>query len=500
MKLQPSLSLKISLIAFLNVVLLAAILLVFVGSKFRLNLSSFLFTPARERMLSVSRLFALQLPQLEHEKWSQSLKTLEDTHSVKLYLFNEQQEQLAGSPVELPRGLTQLLRNNAYAHRHRSGRGPGRAGPPGGPPPLAMVSTDNPKEYWAAVPIPIWMSTGGEAVHADLIWRFHSFWTNPFFFDYRPWLAVILAVVVVSFACWFPLVRGLTRTITQMTRATSQIAEGHFGIALATRRRDELGQLSQSINRMAGRLSDLVGGQRRFLSDIAHELCSPVARMQAAVGILEQRATERSVTYVNDVAEELTRMSDLIHELLSFSRADFLAAEKPLEAVSVARLAAQAIEREAVEDTSIQMSMAEDLAVWARPDLLSRSLANLVRNAVRYAGANGPITLSAVQHKENVTITVADEGPGLPEEELEKVFKPFYRPEFARQRETGGVGLGLAIVRNSVEACGGSVSCRNRTPRGFAVDVVLRRAGSEPQSERKQPVALAAASDRESNR
>jgi two-component system sensor histidine kinase CpxA len=119
------------------------------------------------------------------------------------------------------------------------------------------------------------------------------------------------------------------------------------------------------------------------------------------------------------------------------------------------------------------MDIGEKLEVLANQEYLFRSLANVVRNAIRYAGSFGPIIISAKNGDRDVAITVADNGPGLPESELDRVFKPFYRPEFARQRETGGMGLGLAIVRNCVEACEGRVICRNRDPRGLEVEIRL---------------------------
>ncbi len=103
-------------------------------------------------------------------------------------------------------------------------------------------------------------------------------------------------------------------------------------------------------------------------------------------------------------------------------------------------------------------------------------VANLMRNAIRYAGEGGPILISAHEKDGMVSITVADHGQGIPEAELEAVFKPFYRPEYARQREMGGVGLGLAIVRTCIETCGGTVRCRNRSPKGLEVEIQLPKA------------------------
>src|SRR6202000_411277 len=116
-------------------------------------------------------------------------------------------------------------------------------------------------------------------------------------------------------------VRGITRSISRMTRATEKIAEGNFDVRTQVRRQDELGFLSEAINRMAERLPGVVSGQKRFLGDIAHELCSPIARIQVALGILEQRADEKQKAYLQDLREEVEQMSGLVNELLSFTKA-----------------------------------------------------------------------------------------------------------------------------------------------------------------------------------
>ena len=118
----------------------------------------------------------------------------------------------------------------------------------------------------------------------------------------------------------------------------------------------------------------------------------------------------------------------------------------------------------------------DGLKAMADPESLSRAIANLLRNAVRYAGEAGPVALTAKRDLGQIAITVADNGPGLPEDEIDRVFTPFYRVETSRNRGTGGVGLGLAIVKNCVEACNGSVRCRNRVPAGLEVEIRLAAA------------------------
>ena len=489
---RSSLSLKILLVAFLNIALLTLVFLVFARTQFRLDLGSFLLAAGRDRMLAVSRLIALQLITTPRDSWTRVLNEYAASYPSHFYLFNESGEQLAGQPIVLPPNLVASLQRDNRRHFRHEWEGqehrppqprPGMQPPPPGLQPaqssLKVIRTNGPIGYWADVHIPLFSPRGpGEGpppMHAVLIWNFSSFWTQPFFFNLTAWLGVILATVLVSVACWLPLIRGLTRALTQLTVATGRIAEGQFEIEVATKRQDELGRLSDSIHRMAQRLSGLVHGQRRFLSDVAHELSSPIARAQLALAILEQRANAAQTEYVLDVREEVEHMSGLVSELLAFSKSQSIGSSVELTTVNVAETVRRVLERESSDGVQVETNIDEQAQVVAEPEYLFRSLANLLRNAIRYASHAGPITVSAAERGNEVTITVADNGPGLPESELENVFRPFYRPEFARQRETGGSGLGLAIVRSCIEACGGAVSCRNRSPKGLEVAIRLVR-------------------------
>jgi two-component system sensor histidine kinase CpxA len=473
MKPPVSLPAKILLLAFLNVVLLGLVFFVFARIQFRFDLGSFLLSPARDRMVSVSRLVALQLPNSPRSSWNQVLEQFSASYPAEFYLFDSEGDRLAGKAVTLPPDLMQAIRSDPFANASH-------AHVPSLPPPnraersrsLFFTTTAHPAQHWVGVHVPVWTAGLREPIHGTLVWRFPSLWTNPFFFDYKPWLAVVLAVVVVCVICWLPLIRGLTRSIAQLTGVTSQIADGNFDVELPATRRDELGKLSESIGRMAHRLSGLVHGQKRFLGDIAHELCSPLARIQLALGILEQRAQSSDIEYVADAREEVQHMSGLVNELLSFSKAQ-INTEADLAKVNLAETVRRVVQREASEKAQVQTQVDERLAVTANPDYLFRALSNVMRNAIRYAGEAGPIVVSAKNGSGGVAITIADSGPGVPDSELEEIFKPFYRPEFARQRETGGAGLGLAIVKSCIEACGGSVACRNRSPKGLEVEMRL---------------------------
>ena len=129
--------------------------------------------------------------------------------------------------------------------------------------------------------------------------------------------------------------------------------------------------------------------------------------------------------------------------------------------------------REEMPDSQIDVAVDPGLCVVANEVYFTRSLANLVRNSIRYAGHAGPIAISAQPDGPDVVITVGDSGPGVDDSELERIFEPFYRREESRSRESGGVGLGLAIVKSGIESCRGSVACRNRQPHGLEVTIRL---------------------------
>jgi len=465
---------KILLVAFLNLALLLTIFYVVARLQFRLDLSSFLLAPARDRMISVSHLVAMELPNVPRDRWNNVLAQYSSTYPADLFLFDRDGIELAGKPVQPPERLFPPRPppppHDEEGHHH----GPHPDGPPPDHgPPLDFINfqqTNNPNYYWASIRMPVEPEFGERPMDVRVVWRFNSIWTNSFFFDYKPWLFSVILIALVSVACWLPLIRSLTRTISAITSATGQIAEGRFEVQLPVNRRDELGRLSESINQMAHRLSGYVNGQRRFLGDIAHELCAPVARIQLSLGILEHRSTETMQPYVSTIDEEVQHMSSLVNELLSFSKAS-LGASAALEPVNLAETVSRAVERERTDGAAIQVDVPASLSVTAQPDYLFRSVSNVLRNAIRYAGADGPIEISARQVETQAVISVADHGPGVPPAELEEILKPFYRPEGARQRETGGVGLGLAIVRSCMEACGGTVTCRNRSPKGFLVEL-----------------------------
>ncbi|MDB6139721.1 MAG: sensor histidine kinase, partial [Verrucomicrobiaceae bacterium] len=191
-------------------------------------------------------------------------------------------------------------------------------------------------------------------------------------------------------------------------------------------------------------------------------------------GVMEQRVTPELHERLADVQDEVREMRELVNELLSFSKAGLRAPEAALGSVNIHDLVAEAVDREG--DGNVVSDVEPNLEVLADPRLLLRAIGNLVRNAVRYASHAGAIQVNARREAGGVRVIVADNGPGVPQEALPRLFDAFYRPDEARSRETGGAGLGLAIVKSCVEACGGTVSAHNREEGGFAVEMKFKMA------------------------
>ena len=473
----------------LNLALVGFLIYGFVRGQFHLGLDSLLAGRAGDRIEAVAGVIIAELRDRPEAEWSGIMERFSVNYGVRFALFRSAAEQAAGEPLTLPPQVRAEMgelgpRPGPQPPRLRPPddeprRDPGgRPPPPAGPPihPKRLVRTGDPARYWVLMRVPINPPPPARprppftlvAVSASLS-------AGGLFFEWKPWVVAAAGCLAVSGLCWIPFTRGLTVAIRRLTQATGRIAEGRFDARVPENRGDELGSLAGSGNRMASRLEGYVTGQKRFLGDIAHELCAPLARLQMALGILEQRAEADLQEQVGDLREEIEQMSALVGELLSFSKASLAGNTISRTATSLRAVIDQAVERERAPRADFVIAAPEGASVLADPDLLLRALSNLLRNAARYAGAAGPITVSARREGEHWEVRVSDRGPGVPAESLAKIFDPFYRVDTSRDRATGGVGLGLAIVKTCVEACGGTVSCRRLAP-GFEVTMTLKAA------------------------
>jgi two-component system sensor histidine kinase CpxA len=494
---------KILLWFFLNVLFLALVAVGVAQVHLRLRVDALLAGRADERLQTLAGQLVPELEGHRQTEWGEILARFADRHRVRIAVFRNDGDKIAGDIDPLPAEVLARLKDSD----RRGPPDPPRGGEPFArgdfdrppPPPREpgigppqrddrpaprdkfVLSAGSPTAYWIGLRVRILDFSGHPFGPTTVMIQARTLGAGGLLFDYTPLLLTVAGVLVCSVIFWIPLVRGMTRSVREMTHAAGVIAEGQFDTWVDGRRADELGRLGTSLNHMALRLREFVAGQKRFLGDIAHELCSPLARMEMALGVLDQRADEKQRPYVEDVREEVRQMSALVNELLSFSKAGVRGLQVELRSVPLAELARGVVVREGGGHTGFSLEIDDALRVLAEPELLARALGNVVRNAVRYAGEGGPISICGQARGAEVVLSVTDCGPGVPEDSLHRLFDPFYRPEAARTREGGGVGLGLAIVKSCVEACGGSVSARNRVPRGLHVELRLKRA--EPSAD-----------------
>ncbi len=467
---------------FINLIVLAtAGWLVMRG---QLRFSIFSESSVTARVGQVAERLVKELPLFAGPQWSAITKRYSETYGVEFHCYDAQGRFLSGPPKPLPPDVHQRVSQGA---RGRLGgpngrpprddfrsddapddrpRPPRNEGPPGSLPRF-VVETSSPHTYWVGIRI----DKLRDELPGYIITASTSPIGNGLYFDVKPFVWAGLGVLVLSALIWLPFVRSLTRSVRGMRDATGRLAEGDFAARVDGRRRDELGELGDGINRMAVRLKGYVEGQKRFLSDVAHELCAPTARLQMSVGILEQRAPESERERLADVREEVEHMSALVNELLQFSKASIASKTVTLQPVDIRAMAEKAIRREGAD---IVLAIPENTHALADPDLIQRALGNLFRNAIRYAGHAGPIVVSATSAGDVVRISVDDNGPGIPDSSLGKIFEPFYRLDEARTRESGGVGLGLAIVKTCIESCEGTIAASNRQPSGLSVTITLK--------------------------
>jgi two-component system sensor histidine kinase CpxA len=448
------------------------------------------------------------VPELERKplrQWDAVLAAAEQKHGVTFFLYSQRGPRLAGSPDFLPGNV-----HGAVVVRPKRKGPPPRPPefgdnplpPPGGPfdefgekhrpphepedgPPVDSSSTAS-KSYPDDKP-PVLMSPEGywaytftEIDHPDysgkvsLIARSDSPTGRGFYSDHQTLYWIMAGLTVVSVLVWLPFVRSTTHGLRQMHAAATKISLGDFSIRVNEKRRDELGALGKIVNHMADQIGGLVDGQKRLLGDIAHELSSPIARMQAVVGILENQidpATQPdSVRYIGRLDDELQHMGQLVQELLSLSKAS-LKRTIELRPLALEPLLQRVIQREQQNNAITRLHVPPGLRVMSDPELLSRAVGNVLRNSIRYASQGEPIHLTAKIDGENVVIQIRDRGPGVPETALPYLFDAFYRPDTARTRETGGSGLGLAIAKTCAEATGGNITAVNRSVGGLEVEI-----------------------------
>jgi two-component system sensor histidine kinase CpxA len=286
-----------------------------------------------------------------------------------------------------------------------------------------------------------------------------------------------VALLVSGFICYL-LTLYITTPILHLRGLSQKLAAGDLSTRAVERRHDELGDLVRDFNAMAGQIEELVSRQRQLISDISHELRSPLARLNVALDLGRERKGNDSA--FDHMERDLSLLNDLIERLLTVARLDSTAAPiamMPLNMTELVEQIARDADFEAHDQGGrVRFTAQEQIFVQGNAELLHGAVENIVRNAISYGGLDGPVdvTLERDAHDAlSARLIVRDCGPGVPEAELVKIFQPFYRATEARDRQSGGTGLGLAIADRVVRIHGGTIQAENVEPHGLRVEIVL---------------------------
>ncbi|MHB8535701.1 MAG: ATP-binding protein [Sulfuricaulis sp.] len=295
-------------------------------------------------------------------------------------------------------------------------------------------------------------------------------------------LPIVVAAIVSGLVCLI-LARYLTAPIVRLRRATEAYAAGDLNPRVAPTlgsRQDEIADLARAFDHMAQRLQELMTAQRQLLSDVSHELRSPLARLEVALGLARQRSDGRATAEFDRIEREAESLNDLIGQLLSLSRLEsgvMKPEREPLDIGEIlAAVAADADFEARANNRRVELAQVAPTMIQGDAALLHSALENIVRNALRYTAENSVVRLTlerAGTAPDKLTIRIRDHGPGVPDDMLPRMFEPFVRVDNARERARGGYGLGLAIAQKAVRLHGGEVTARNEPDGGLSVVITL---------------------------
>ena len=261
--------------------------------------------------------------------------------------------------------------------------------------------------------------------------------------------------------------KALTQKIARLLTAIREVREGAYSTRANVPGRDEISQIAQEFNSLTDRLQTTENARRRFVSDASHELKTPLAAIRLLTdSILQSDRIDMETTrdFVSDIGQEAERLTRITEDLLRLTRLDSGVMEAPgvVDVLPVLEQVMRMMSLLAQEKgTDLTYEAGDDCFVLATKDEIHQVIYNLTDNAVKYAGSGGIIQVTLRRRGNMVALEVADNGQGIPEEDLPRIFERFYRVDKARSRAAGGTGLGLSIVSDTVRRRGGSVEVRN---------------------------------------
>jgi two-component system, OmpR family, sensor histidine kinase ArlS len=292
-------------------------------------------------------------------------------------------------------------------------------------------------------------------------------------------LLAFLLVLVFIVITIFILTKVLTKPLLSMLEATKKLSKGDFSVSLPAPSRDELGELSESIQTLARDLNYLKKERNEFLASVSHELRTPLTYIQGYSDIARRKELdeENRIQYLDIIHEESIRVSQLLKELFELAKLDQNSFSIKKEKVDLSLFLNTIYEKvlPASKNKGIQLKLVchKNIFIQIDPARFEQVILNLLDNSLKYSEEGTTTYLRATETNGNTQITVKDQGRGIPQEDLPHIFDRLYRVDKSRARATGGFGLGLAIVKQIVEAHGGEIIVDSKVENGTCFKVLL---------------------------
>ena len=283
----------------------------------------------------------------------------------------------------------------------------------------------------------------------------------------------LLVIGVIGGTCWL-VTLGIVSPIRRMTAAVERFGKGDHSARADTKRKDEIGGLARSFNRMASHIERLLANERRLLEDISHELRAPLSRLTFAV--LLARTAPDSKMALDRVERDVNRITALVSEIVEMTRLEGDPTYFKMETVKIQEVIEETVSDSQLEarfqGCNIRLVGQLPCEVSGDRELLRRAIENVLRNAIRYSPEQSTVDVTLGQTGSVATITIRDYGPGVPEQSLVEIFEPFFRVEEARETGLGGIGLGLSIAKRAVQLHHGTIVAENAFP-GLQVHIKI---------------------------
>lgn len=293
-------------------------------------------------------------------------------------------------------------------------------------------------------------------------------------------MRLILLLMISFLSCWL-LAKSFTKPLIAIQKASKSIGEGKLATRITKfdQRSDEFGALARSFNQMAEQLENNITAHQRLLGDVSHELRSPLTRLQLAVALAEKNMGNNveQQKHLNRCETEVDRLDEMIADVLTLSRLEHNQNAFTVDDIDFMHLVEHVVNDcqyfASSKNVTIALQGKISCILLADSKLLASAISNVVNNAVKYSPKDQVVTLALSEKNERITLTVSDNGPGVPDEMIEQLFTPFFRVADGRERNSGGTGLGLAIAQQAIFLHQGKIIAQNQVHSGLKVIITL---------------------------